>query len=225
MKILSNIFIVTALLIAGMLMSCKKKQQFKPSDYNIVFTQPEQFNGNTFQSPWILSLNTDGTVTAAASGLSYLNTTFKYEWDGNKTLSIKLAANNASVFSFDIENERITKAADASGAATAVFENLALQRKPGTDALAATIWKGNLAVGGTTYLKFNTDATALKYGSSIADLENSNNVYHPCHLIGNQAGSYKVGNEKWSAAVIINDVLYWFHNEGPGTSIGKLIKQ
>jgi len=225
MKILSNIFIVTALLIAGTLISCKKKKQFKPSDYNIVFTQPEQFNGNTFQSPWILSLNTDGTVTAAASGLSYQNTTFKYEWDGNKTLSIKLAANNASVFSFDIENERITKVADASGAATAVFENLALQLKPGTDALAATIWKGNLAVGGTTYLKFNTDATALKYGSSVADLENSNNVYRPCSLVGNQAVSYKVGNEKWSAAVIINDVLYLFHNEGPGTSIGKLIKQ
>lgn len=225
MKTLSNIFIVTALLLAGVLISCKKRQQFRPSDYNIVFTQPEQFNGNTFQSPYILSLNADGTVTAAASGLSYLNTTFKYEWDGNKTLSIKLAANNASVFSFDIENERITKVVDASGAPTAVFENLALQRKPGANALAATTWKGNLAAGGTTYLKFNTDATALKYGSTIADLENNNNVYLPCRLVGNQAVSYRVGNEKWSTAVIINDVLYLWHNEGPGTSIGKLIKQ
>ncbi|GEM_PF-2370287 len=225
MKILSNIFIVTALLLAGVLTSCKKKQQFKPSDYNIVFTAPDNFNGNTHQSPYILSLNNDGTVMAAASGLSYVNTTFKYEWDGDKTLSIKSRTNDAAVFLFDIENERITKASDATGATTTVFENLALQRKPNANTLAATVWKGNLSLGGTFYLKFNAEATALKYGNTMADLENNNNVYSPCSLVGNQAVSYKVGNEKWSAAVIINDVLYLWHNEGPGTSIGKLVKQ
>lgn len=217
--------ILILLLLCASFTACKKKPKFNPSDYNIVFTVQETFSGNVYQSPYILSLNSEGAVTAAAANMGYTNTGFKYEWDGEKTLSIKLASNGYVMFLFDIENERIIKATDASGAVATVFDNLSLQRKPKTNVLSETTWKGNLALGGTTYFKFNQDATALKYGNTPADLENNNNTYHPCTLIGNQAVSYKIGNEKWSVAVVINDVLHLFHFEGPGTSIGKLIRQ